>query len=311
MKAWSFITNDYYERKPSIGSELHDKDAVFDCNERRYVNKWSYNRQQRRAYHRCISGLLRAKGRLERIRFMTLTSSLLSNMIIADKKFISELVALPATNSEDNMTLLRFLLEEKHIKLDFKKLNYHFNLLVKQIEYTFGFKMQYWKVCTQEGLGVLHVVFRVIDEKMPRKRKKGTLFSKRTRGFVPHSWLSKTWEEIHGAKNVEIHELKGKKSERDIAYYVVGNYVSKQPIKRMSYSQKWVCKGFAKKWKAFLQVYGKRAVEVWDRWRVTVQFQCFSPNEIRRVATDITVSLILSKNNRRRLNTYQPNSTSL
>jgi hypothetical protein len=67
-------------------------------------------------------------------------------------------------------------------------------------------------------------------------------------------------------KVVEIHELKGKKSERDIAYYVVGNYVSKQPIKRMSYSQKWVCKGFSKKWKTFLEIYGKRAVEVWDKW---------------------------------------------
>jgi hypothetical protein len=39
-------------------------------------------------------------------------------------------------------------------------------------------------------------------------------------------------EESHGAKNVEIHELKGKKPERGIAYYVVGNYVSKQPIKK-------------------------------------------------------------------------------
>ncbi len=71
------------------------------------------------------------------------------------------------------------------------------------------------------------------------------------RGFVPHKWLSETWEKIHGAKVVEIHELKGKRSERDIAYYVVGNYVSKQPIERISYSQKWVCKGFSKNGKAF------------------------------------------------------------
>jgi hypothetical protein len=75
-------------------------------------------------------------------------------------------------------------------------------------------------------------------------------------------WLSKTWEKIHGAKVVEIHELKGRKSERDIGYYVVGNYVSKQPIERMSYSQNWVCRGFSKKWKKFFEVYGKRAVEV-------------------------------------------------
>ncbi len=55
--------------------------------------------------------------------------------------------------------------------------------------------------------------------------------------------------------------MKGKKTERDIAYYVVGDYVSKQPIERMRYSQKWVCKGFCKKWKDFLVTYGKRAIK--------------------------------------------------
>ena len=77
-------------------------------------------------------------------------------------------------------------------------------------------------------------------------------------------------------KVVEIHELKGKNSERDIAYYVVGNYVSKQPIERISYSQKWVRKGFAKKWKTFLEVYGKRAVEVWDKWLLSSSFYSYN-----------------------------------
>jgi hypothetical protein len=112
MKAWDFRTNGYYERKPSFGSKLHgDKDAVFDVNEHRYMTKWSYNKKERRAFHRCISGLLRAKGRLEKIRFMTLTSSLQSDMIITHNKFISELIALPAITSEDNMIFPRFLLE--------------------------------------------------------------------------------------------------------------------------------------------------------------------------------------------------------
>jgi hypothetical protein len=107
MKAGDFKTDSFYERKPSFGSRLHgDEEAVFDVNEGRYKKSWSHSRRQRRAFHRCISRLFRARGRLERIRFMTLTSS---------------------------------------PKSDAKKLNYHFNLLVKQIEYTFGFKMQYWK----------------------------------------------------------------------------------------------------------------------------------------------------------------------
>lgn len=79
-------------------------------------------------------------------------------------------------------------------------------------------------------------------------------------------------EEIHVGKIVEIHQLKSKKSEKDIAYYVVGNYVSKQPISRLSYSQKWVCKGFSKKWQAFIVLYGKRAIELWDKWLLQSNF---------------------------------------
>jgi hypothetical protein len=194
MKEWDFKSNSIVERKiPSFGSRWHkDKDTVFDFNERRYMKRWSYTKKQRRAFHRCISGLLRAKGRLERIRFMTLTSS-------------------PQSDKE--------------------KLNYHFNLLVKRIEYTFGFKMEYWKVKTKEGYGVLHVLFVVVDDKLPRKRKKGMLISRRRRG------------------------------------------VSKQPAERMSYSHKWVCLGFSKKWKTFLITYGKRAIEVWDKWLISDVFK--------------------------------------
>ena len=75
---------------------------------------------------------------------------------------------------------------------DGKKLNYHFNLLVKKIEYTFEFKMQYWKVKTKEGYGVLHVLFRIVDDKAPRKVKKNCPLPRRMRGFVPHKWLSET-----------------------------------------------------------------------------------------------------------------------
>ena len=116
-----------------LASHVHsDEDAVFDFNERRYTKRWTYTKKQRRAFHRCISGLLRAQGRLDRIRFMTLTSS-------------------PTSDS--------------------KKLNYHFNLLVKQIEYTFGFKMQYWKVKTKESYGFFHFFFSIVDDKVPRKVK--------------------------------------------------------------------------------------------------------------------------------------------
>lgn len=100
------------------------------------------------------------------------------------------------------------------------------------------------------------------------------------RGFIPHKWLSEAWEEIHEAKIVEIHQLKGKKSEKDIAYYVVGNYVSKQPISRLSYSQKWVCKGFSKNWEVFIELYGKRAIDLWDKWLILTEFKYYRDSKL-------------------------------
>ncbi len=93
-------------------------------------------------------------------------------------------------------------------------------------------------------------------------------------------------EEIHVGKIVEIHQLKGKKSEKDIAYYVVGNYVSKHPISRLSYSQKWVCKGFSKKWKTFIELYGKRAIELWDKWLILADFRHYKNSKLFDIQPD-------------------------
>lgn len=87
-------------------------------------------------------------------------------------------------------------------------------------------------------------------------------------------------KKIARAKVVEINELRGKKSEKDVAYYVVGNYVSKQPVERMSYSHKLVCVGFCKKWKIFLEIYGKRAIEVWDKWLCRTNFHKYVDTKI-------------------------------
>jgi hypothetical protein len=63
MKVWDFKANCFIERSRSFGSRFHgDEDAVFDFNERRYMKRWTYTEKQRRAFHRCISGLFRARG---------------------------------------------------------------------------------------------------------------------------------------------------------------------------------------------------------------------------------------------------------
>jgi hypothetical protein len=48
--------------------------------------------------------------------------------------------------------------------------------------------------------------------------------------------------------------------------YLVGQYLAKQPVIRMSYGQHWVFPGFAKSFRRIIEVSGfKRAIEVWDK----------------------------------------------
>lgn len=143
--------------------------------------------KKKRAFHRLVSGFTRARFRGDRLRFMTLTSSRVS---------------------------------------EYRLLSRHLQVLRKRIARAFGFLPQYWKINTNEGNGVMHIVF------------KG--------GFIPHSWLSNAWSEIHGARIVDIRALRG--SPRKLANYLVGNYLCRQSFERMSWSWNWVFRGFCGLW---------------------------------------------------------------
>ena len=152
---------------------------------------WSF--KQKRAYHRLLSGLKRAKALGKTVRFMTLTSS---------------------------------------PKSDWREINAHFQVLRKRIERSFG-KIDYIKFRTNEGHGVLHIVY--------------------VGPFIPQRWLSRNWEEIHGAKIVDIRKVKG---EKRIARYLISNYLVTQTFVRMSWSWGWVFRGFVGLWKKFIKKYG-------------------------------------------------------
>lgn len=100
-----------------------------------------------------------------------------------------------------------------------------------------GFKFnKYFCLRTTEGLGVLHIVF----------------WGK----FIPIQWLKKNWLDIHGAYEVDIREVKTKKKKANgIVNYLITNYLTTQPIKRMSYGWGWAWLGFCKAWKNVKQVY--------------------------------------------------------
>jgi len=155
-----------------------------------------------------MSGLTVGKSRRERLRFMTLTSS-------------------PEAKGRD--------------------LNADFRALKMRILRKYHFKMKYWKIRTNEGNGVLHIVFRG--------------------KYIPQRWLSEQWADIHKSPIVDIRSLyETRKGLTGIVFYLVGNYLAKQSFERMSWGYSWVFPAFVSSWKRLIEKYGfKQALFLWNQ----------------------------------------------
>ena len=167
-----------------------------------------YTKKQRRAFQRLMSGLTVGKSRRERLRFMTLTSS-------------PESVG--------------------------RNLNADFRALKMRILRKYGFKMKYWKIRTNEGNGVLHIIFRG--------------------KYIPQKWLSEQCADIHKSPIVDIRSLhETRKGLTGIVFYLVGNYLAKQSFERMSWGYNWVFPAFVRSWRCLVEKYGiKRGLELWNK----------------------------------------------
>lgn len=146
-----------------------------------------------------------------------------------------------------------------------RNLSSDLQVLRKSIFRKFGVLLPYFKVRTNEGYGVLHVLYR--SEK-----------------YLPQQWLSKEWSRIHLSSYVYVKEAPD-----DAARYIVAQYVSSQDssYQRCSWSHNWVCKGFVKAWhdivrscrdysKGHKNEYGlwcypvdfNLAISKWDKWLI-------------------------------------------
>jgi hypothetical protein len=99
----------------------------------------------------------------------------------------------------------------------------HFKEIRKRIERRIGKPVHFWAMQTAEGNGVIHSVIAA----------EGSL-------YVEHEWLSREWEEIHGASVVYVKRYKkGKTSRGKVSHYMVGQYMKNQDaIVRVSASWK-------------------------------------------------------------------------
>jgi len=107
-----------------------------------------------------------------------------------------------------------------------KRLSKDWQVLRKRIQKQYG-RLEYFRLRTSEGFGVLHIVYRG--------------------PYIPHSFLKRNWEDIHGAKIVFIQALYGKS--KRIAGYLASHYLAgHRRFMRQSWSWGWVFRGFVKVW---------------------------------------------------------------
>lgn len=179
-----------------------------------------WNNKQKRAYHRAKSGVKVAEILKLHIKHLVLTTS-------------------P---------------EGQH-----RNITNDFQILRKRIYRKFGFLLAYFLVHTNEGYGVLHIIYR-------------------NKGYLPQRWVSHAWDDIHKSSYVYIKEV----PDNDIARYVVTQYIADQgtSFQRSSWSHNWVCKGFVKAWKKHLRWYhqwhlkiGLDFIDLITKWELWIQNQ--------------------------------------
>lgn len=140
---------------------------------------------------------------------------------------------------------LRALHLTSYVNYDRSRLSRDFQVLRKRIEHEFDFSMEYVKVNTGEGNGVIHCVYFPVG-------LDGSSVGFNV-GFIPQRWLSETWANITGGSSVVwISDLHFRKGANRLVSYLVSQYFSGQSaLERVSYSHGWVFRGFRTLWRKF------------------------------------------------------------
>jgi len=102
-----------------------------------------------------------------------------------------------------------------------------FKELLKRVKRDLGYKAGHLIVQTREGHGVIHGFFAI-------KQKNAA--------FIPIAWLRAEWESIHGAWNCSIRRVSTRSHKKNVAGYIVRQYIAGQDaLDRVSYDW-WSCK---------------------------------------------------------------------
>jgi hypothetical protein len=194
--------------------------------------------KQKRAFQTVLSGLKFSRYGNRQVRFLTLTTS----PVMAQS--VDSYSGILNTHFQIlRKRILRYspyrLFSEGYItKEEMNRFYGHSDIFKK-------FSFEYFKVETNEGNGVLHILYRG--------------------SYLPHSWISSTWMEIHNSPIVNIRLLDFKDSKKT-SCYIVSQYVSFQNSSyvRSSQSWNWVFRGFKKNWYLLKRDYPNECFDLWD-----------------------------------------------
>jgi hypothetical protein len=188
-----------------------------------------YTKKQKRAYNNLLSGMQLAYHYNKKIRFLTLSTSDIqyqqegydNNQLNNDFRKLKQRI--------QRMTVAK-LIQQGYLSTD-KIRKYYPNLPLLR-----SFDFEYFKVTTNEGNGVLHIIY------------KGQ--------YLPYNYLVDNWQDIHNSWELNITLLNSsKKDYQKASSYVITQYLSNQDstYQRSSQSWSWVVRGYTKTWHKFLQ----------------------------------------------------------
>jgi hypothetical protein len=197
-----------------------------------------FTNKQKRSFQTILSGLKYSRYGRKPIRFLTLTTSdVMAQSVDYAHGVLNEHFQILRKR------ILRYspcrLFKEGYITEDEMIRYYGHNDLTKK------FTFEYFKVETSEGNGVLHIVYRG--------------------SYLPHSWVSSSWSEIHNSPIVNI-KLLNFNDMKKTACYVVSQYISSQGSSyvRSSQSWNWVFRGFKTLWYHLKWSYPKSCFNLWE-----------------------------------------------
>lgn len=202
--------------------------------------KFEWTAKQYRAYRSVLSGVKLSFFGNRKVRFMSLTTS----SVMAE----SDGYGPGVLNKHFQIFKQRILrttpyLLYKNGYISKEELSYYYN----HSEINKPLVFDYFKIETNEGNGVLHIVYRG--------------------SYLPYDYVVDNWQDIHNSWDVNIQLVKGDDS-RQVSAYVVTQYVAGQGSSyvRSSQSSDWVFPGYVKKWRSFKCAYPRSYRELWDRY---------------------------------------------